>query len=62
MPNCLSISLGEQIIFWWDDADDARSVLDQHIEIDFYGARSLKQQSGLDMSLNSDTVFWLLTK
>ena len=32
--------------FQWDDDDDeVRFVLDQHAELDFYGAISLKQQS-----------------
>jgi len=30
-------------------------VLDQYAELDFYSARSLKQQSWVDMSLHSDT-------
>jgi hypothetical protein len=33
-------------------------VLDQHAELDFYSASSLKQQSPrVDMSLHSDTLF-----
>jgi hypothetical protein len=31
--------------FQWDDDDDVRFVLDQHTELDFYSASSLKQQS-----------------
>jgi hypothetical protein len=33
----------EQIIFWSDDYFPF--VLDQHVELDFYSANSLKQQS-----------------
>ena len=32
------------INFQWD-VDEVRFVLDQHAELDFYSARSLKQQS-----------------
>jgi hypothetical protein len=35
----------EQINFQWDDDDEVRFVLDQHAELDFHSARSLKQQS-----------------
>jgi len=38
-----AISLREQIIFWSDDYFPF--VLDQHVELDFYSANSLKQQS-----------------
>jgi hypothetical protein len=34
----------EQVHFQWDD-DEVRFVLDQHAELDFYSASSLKQQS-----------------
>ena len=34
----------EQVNFLWDD-DEVRFVLDQHAELDFYSASSLKQQS-----------------
>jgi hypothetical protein len=34
----------EQVNFQWDD-DEVRFVLDQHAELDFYCASSLKQQS-----------------
>jgi hypothetical protein len=34
----------EQVNFQWDD-DEVRFVLDQHTELDFYSASSLKQQS-----------------
>ena len=34
----------EQVNFQWDD-DGVRFVLDQHAELDFYSASSLKQQS-----------------
>jgi len=31
--------------FWWDEENDVRFVLDKHIELNFYSASSLKQQS-----------------
>jgi hypothetical protein len=34
----------DYFILSWDD-DEVRFVLDQHAELDFYSARSLKQQS-----------------
>jgi hypothetical protein len=34
----------EQILVQWDD-DEVRFVIDQHVELDFYRASSLKQQS-----------------
>ena len=40
----LAISCREQINVHWDD-DEIRFVLDQHAEVDVYGASSLKQQS-----------------
>jgi hypothetical protein len=40
------------------DDDKVHFVLDQHAELDFYSASSLKQQSAVDMSLHSDTLFW----
>jgi hypothetical protein len=46
----------EQVNFQWDD-DEVRFLLDQHAELDFYSNSSLKQQSGVDMSLHSDTLF-----
>ena len=39
-----AISWREQVNFQWDD-DEVRFVLDQHAELDFYGASALKQQS-----------------
>jgi hypothetical protein len=39
-----AISWQEQINFQWDD-DEVRFVLDQHAELDFHSASSLKQQS-----------------
>ena len=39
-----AISWREQVNFQWDD-DELRFVLDQHVELDFYSASSLKQQS-----------------
>jgi hypothetical protein len=41
--NFSAISWGEQVNFQWDD--EVRFVLDQHAELDFYRASSLKQQS-----------------
>ena len=38
------VSWQEQVNFQWDD-DEVRFVLDQHVELDFYIASSLKQQS-----------------
>jgi len=38
------ISWREQVNLQWDD-DEVRFVLDQHAELDFYTASSLKQQS-----------------
>ena len=38
------MSWREQVNFQWDD-DEVRFVLDQHAELDFYSASSLKQQS-----------------
>jgi predicted alpha/beta hydrolase len=44
--NFSAISWREQVNFQWDDDDDeGRFVLDQHAELDFYSASSLKQQS-----------------
>ena len=39
-----AISWREQVNFQWDD-DEVRFVLDQHTELDFYSASSLKKQS-----------------
>ena len=41
--NFSAISWREQVNFQWDD--EVRFVLDQHAELDFYRASSLKQQS-----------------
>jgi hypothetical protein len=38
------MSWREQVNCQWDD-DEFRFVLDQHAELDFYSASSLKQQS-----------------
>jgi hypothetical protein len=35
----------EQVNFQWDEDDEVCFVLDQHANLDFYGASSLKQQS-----------------
>jgi len=43
--NRSAISWREQVNFQWDDDDEVRFVLDQHAELDFYSASSLKQQS-----------------
>ena len=47
MSNLSAISWREQVTSWWDDDDDVRFVLDQHVELDFYRAiySSLKQHS-----------------
>jgi len=39
--NCSAISWQEQVHFQRDD-DEVRFVLDQHAELDFYSASSLK--------------------
>jgi hypothetical protein len=39
-----AISWREQVTIWWDD-DDVHFVLDEHAELSFYSATSLKQQS-----------------
>ena len=44
LSNFSAISWREQVIFQWDD-DEVHFVLDQHAELDFYSASSLKQQS-----------------
>ena len=44
LSNFSAISWREQVNFKWDD-DEVRFVLDQHAELDFYSASSLKQQS-----------------
>ena len=38
-----AMSWREPVNFQWDD-DDVRFVLDQHAELDYYSASSLKQQ------------------
>ena len=45
MPNdkLFRYIMARQVIFWWDDV--VFFVLDQHTELDFDTARSLKQQS-----------------
>jgi hypothetical protein len=42
--------------FQWDD-EEIRFVPDQHTELGFYCASSLKQQSGRHV-IHSDTLFW----
>ena len=44
IQNFSAISWRVQVNFQWDD-DKVRFVLDQHAELDFYSASSLKQQS-----------------
>ena len=44
LRNFSAISWREQVNFQWDD-DEVHFVLDQHAELDFYSASSLKQQS-----------------
>jgi len=44
LDNLSAISWREQVNFQWND-DDVRFVLDQHAELYFYSASSLKQQS-----------------
>ena len=39
-----SYIMREQVNFQWDD-DEVRFILDQHADLDFYSASSLKQQS-----------------
>ena len=47
----------KQVNFQWDD-DEVHFVLDQHAELDFYSASSLKNSPRVDMSFHSDTLFW----
>jgi hypothetical protein len=56
----LAILWQEHVDLQWDD-DEVRFVLDQHAELDFYSASSLKQQSAgrhvaPDMSIPSQPV------
>ena len=44
LSNFTAISWWKQVSFQWDD-DEVHFVLDQHAELDFYSASSLKQQS-----------------
>jgi hypothetical protein len=43
--NLSAISYRGQFNFQWDNDDEVRFVLDQHAELDFHSASSLKQQS-----------------
>jgi hypothetical protein len=43
MSNFSAVSCREQVTFWWDE--DVRFVVDQYVELGFYSASSLKQQS-----------------
>jgi predicted alpha/beta hydrolase len=46
-------------LFWYDDDDDVRFVVDQHDELDFYKASSLKQQSaGRHVAPLGHNIFW----
>ena len=44
MSNFIVISWREQVTFQCDD-DEIRFVLDQHVELEFYSASSMEQQS-----------------
>jgi hypothetical protein len=48
----------EQINYQWDD-DEVRFVLDQHAELDFIVLAHWNNNSRIDISLHSDTSFWL---
>ena len=53
------MSLQEQVTFSLND-DDVSFVLDQHTELDFYSASSLKQQSvGIHVALLRHTILIL---
>jgi hypothetical protein len=43
LTRCATEAKSVQVNFQWDD-DEVRFVLDQHTELDFYSASSLKQQ------------------
>jgi hypothetical protein len=46
MSNFSAMSWLEHFLLWWyNDNDDVRFVLDQHTELDIFSASSLKQQS-----------------
>jgi hypothetical protein len=44
MISVVASSVVDRVNFQWDD-DEVRFLLDQHPELDFYSANSLKQQS-----------------
>ena len=46
VSNFSGISWREIVTFWWDDGDDVCFVLDQHSQLNFYNASSLKQFVG----------------
>ena len=47
-----AISWREQVNFQSDDVDEVRFILEEHAELDFYSASSLKQQSaGIHVAL-----------
>ena len=57
--NCSAISWWEQVNFQWDNDGEVSFVLDQHAELDFYSASSLKQQfTGRHVAPHSDKLFW----
>jgi hypothetical protein len=51
------VIMGRTRYIWWDD-NDVCVVLDQHSELDFNSASSLKQESAVNMSFHSDTLFF----
>jgi hypothetical protein len=51
------VIMGRTRYIWWDD-NDVCFVLDQHSELDFNSASSLKQESAVNMSFHSDTLFF----
>ena len=49
---------GENNLIFNEMDDEVCFVLDQHDELDFSSASSLKQQLRIDLSLHLDTLFW----
>ena len=45
MSNLSAVLWQGQFTFWWDDNVGFVLLLDQHAELDFYRASSLKEQS-----------------
>jgi hypothetical protein len=58
VSNLSAISWWEQVSFRWDD-DDARFVLYQHVQFDFYRASSLKQVDTCCSTFNTLSWFWV---